>query len=379
MGQCFLYGNGGAALNFAVKRYESEGQLQTDTPQENTIGVVTGTAFQEYAFSADHPGLIYKDVELITESVTLGKGYIGSSGGITGQTAANPELYTETYIPVKYGETYQYKYTVSASKSMYLSITEYTGSYTFKQQLVPVSSVTGTEQTGTYTPSESGITAVRLSWRTFPSTTYTMSFIHKNEAADDGTVSEGMIWIVTGTAGRAAFNALRRNTVMVYPNSVKQYIGGTWKDVSAKVYQGGAWVQIAPAWNGELFDNGNQYEDVTGGWSVDNSYYGSGSIGTTIVGGSGGNNADQGSRIYTNKAVQSVAYQTFKFTVTKASGYNTFYLKSDSISGTKVAYHTFNSTEGTFSIAIPSGLASFYPYLQTGGKGKCTITKVWME
>ena len=60
-----------------------------------------------------------------------------------------------------------------------------------------------------------------------------------------------MIWIVTGTAGRAAFNALRRNTVMVYPNSVKQYTGGIWKYVSAKVYQNGAWAMM-----GTLYSNG---------------------------------------------------------------------------------------------------------------------------
>lgn len=182
---------------------------------------------------------------------------------------------------------------------------------------------------------------------------------------EPGSPSEGLIWFRATAAG-----IITRADV---------YTAGAWVAADTYMYLGGSWVQIASAWNGELFNNGNQYEDVTGGWSVDNSYYGGGSIGTAIVGGSGGNNADQGSRIYTNKAVQSGTYKTFKFTVTEASGYNTFYLKSGSISGTKVAYHTFNSTKGTFSIAIPSGLASFYPYLQTGGKGKCTITKVWLE
>ncbi len=182
---------------------------------------------------------------------------------------------------------------------------------------------------------------------------------------EPGSPAEGLIWFRATAAG-----IITRADV---------YTAGAWVKTDTYMYLGGTWVQIASAWNGELFDNGNQYEDMTGGWSVDNSYYGGGSIGTAIVGGSGGNNADQGSRIYTNKAVQSVAYQTFKFTVTEASGNNTFYLKSDSISGTKVAYHTFNGMEGTFSIAIQSGLTSFYPYLQTGGKGKCTITKVWME
>lgn len=184
-------------------------------------------------------------------------------------------------------------------------------------------------------------------------------------ASEPGSPTEGLIWFRATAAG-----IITRADV---------YTAGAWVKTDTYMYLGGAWVQIASAWNGELFYNGDQYDDVTGGWTVDNSYFGGGSIGTTIVGGSGGNNADQGSRIYTNKAVHSVAYQTFKFTVAEASGNNTFYLKSGSISGTKVAYHTFDRTVGTFSIAIPSGLASFYPYLQTGGKGKCKITKVWME
>ena len=176
---------------------------------------------------------------------------------------------------------------------------------------------------------------------------------------------EGLIWFLASSAG-----AITRTSV---------YTGGAWIPTFAYMYLAGSWVQITAAWDGELFYNGNQYEEVTGGWSVDNGYFGGGSIGTTIDGGSNGNTADQGSRIYTNGAVQRRTYNTFKFTVVGAYGKNTFYLKSGSISGAIVAYHAFDSTVGTFAIAIPSNLASFYPYLQTGGKGKCTITKVWME
>lgn len=177
--------------------------------------------------------------------------------------------------------------------------------------------------------------------------------------------SEGLIWFLASSAG-----AITQASV---------YTDGAWGTTDAYMYLAGTWVQITATWNGELFDNGNQYEDVTGGWSVDNSYYGGGSIGTAIVGGSNGNNFDQGSRIYTNKAVQKGNYNKVKFTVTDAQGRNTLYLKSGSISGANVADHTFNSSVGTFEISIPSGLPSFVPYLQTGSKGKCTITKVWLE
>lgn len=184
------------------------------------------------------------------------------------------------------------------------------------------------------------------------------------EAAPEAPL-EGLIW----------FSATGDGII----TQVNVYADGAWNRVDAYMYLAGSWVQITAAWDGELFYNGNQYEEVTGGWSVDNGYFGGGSIGTTIDGGSNGNTADQGSRIYTNGAVQRRTYNTFKFTVVDAYGKNTFYLKSGSISGAIVAYHAFDSTVGTFAIAIPSNLASFYPYLQTGGKGKCTITKVWME
>lgn len=261
MGQCFLYGNSGAGvgtaggINFSVKNYATVDTLLTATPQENTIGIVSSTAISNYYFCVGQPGLAYEDVDMMS-NVTLANGYISATGTISSQTAANPELYTETYIPVNYGDTYQYTYTVSASKSMYLSITEYTGNYTFKQRLVPVSSVTGTSQVGTYTPSAATITAVRLSWRTFPSTTYTMAFVHKND---------GAVWIKTMSDSVVSFNAIKKNMLEVYPTAASQYVSGAWETCVAYIYQNGAWKQF---WNGELFENGNLYSDHTGGWPV---------------------------------------------------------------------------------------------------------------
>ena len=76
----------------------------------------------------------------------------------------------------------------------------------------------------------------------------------------------GQLWITVGTSSQVAFNALKKNAIQVYPTSAKQYIDGAWADVPCKSYQGGAW---ADWWNGELYDSGNIYEDVTGGWTSD--------------------------------------------------------------------------------------------------------------
>ena len=56
---------------------------------------------------------------------------------------------------------------------------------------------------------------------------------------------EGMVWISVGTDSTVAFSATKKNPVMVYPLSAKQYISGVWVDVVAKSYQGGKWVDWA--------------------------------------------------------------------------------------------------------------------------------------
>lgn len=66
---------------------------------------------------------------------------------------------------------------------------------------------------------------------------------------------EGMVWIVTGTSSKVAFNALKKNTLMVYPTACKQFVNGAWNNVTAKSYIGGEWVD----WLAYLFiENGGQ-------------------------------------------------------------------------------------------------------------------------
>lgn len=75
--------------------------------------------------------------------------------------------------------------------------------------------------------------------------------------------SEGVTWIITGTSTTVEFNAVKKNSIQVYPVSVKQYINGTWVDKTAKSYQDGAWNDW---WNGELYADGNEFVPITGGW-----------------------------------------------------------------------------------------------------------------
>lgn len=84
----------------------------------------------------------------------------------------------------------------------------------------------------------------------------------------------GEVWISIGTSSPVAFNAVKKNTVMVYPIGAKQMINGILVDKTAKSWQDGAWVEWIPA--GSLFWHGDQRTEKTGGWtSADYTYYGS--------------------------------------------------------------------------------------------------------
>lgn len=49
-----------------------------------------------------------------------------------------------------------------------------------------------------------------------------------------------------------------------------QQHNGVWSAKDAYVYHLGSWIQFSTTYNGELFYQGNQYTDVTGGWTSTN-------------------------------------------------------------------------------------------------------------
>lgn len=80
--------------------------------------------------------------------------------------------------------------------------------------------------------------------------------------------SNGKIWISGGAASPVAFNVLKKNGIMAYPISVKQYVDGVWVDKTAKTYQNGEWVD----WIVYMYNKGNQYTALTGGWTSYGDY-----------------------------------------------------------------------------------------------------------
>lgn len=58
-------------------------------------------------------------------------------------------------------------------------------------------------------------------------------------SATQPTGAAGRVWILTGDSSNAAFNALKKNNITVYPLSAKQYVSGAWVDKTIKCYQNG--------------------------------------------------------------------------------------------------------------------------------------------
>ena len=76
---------------------------------------------------------------------------------------------------------------------------------------------------------------------------------------------EGKVWFRVDTSAALSFNALRKNGIQIYPVDAVQFIDGEWIEKAAQIYRNGEWVELI-GWNGDLYNAGEQYADITGGW-----------------------------------------------------------------------------------------------------------------
>lgn len=60
-------------------------------------------------------------------------------------------------------------------------------------------------------------------------------------SATQPAAAPGRVWISTGAASNFEFNALKKNGIMVYPMSAKQYVNDALVDVTAMSYQDREW------------------------------------------------------------------------------------------------------------------------------------------
>lgn len=227
-------GVAGAGLNFKVVG----GTTQPTSPSENTIWVNTSTAITSWSFGANEPNVCQVTVPDAGDPWVLSIPHTLHEGDILNFT-----------IPATVSSTFE-------------AIRMYDGS----GKLYYVRENSGAAVTGWSAGTKVGFV--------ISNTSYPIG----NWGSDGGSANlykwgdyyhnEGTVWISTGASSPVTFNALKNNNITVYPISAKQYVSGAWVDKTAKSYQSGEWVD----WIIYMYNKGNQYTDLTGGWTTYGDY-----------------------------------------------------------------------------------------------------------
>ena len=197
------------------------------------------------------------------------------------------------------------------------------------------------------------------------------------------TMPEGFVYIGSGgTYNDSIFVNLinvRNGMHNFCPCCCYQVEGGKWYRKDAFVYRNGAWLKFstwAQQWDGTLFYNGNQYEDVTGGW------VGNGISSTTV-----GTNlslivANTSPYLTTQNAIDLSGYTKLHMIADGNAGqYSYFGISSNVPSNARpnyIASATFIGGENVLDVsAINSGHISIGATASWGVT--INISKVWLE
>ena len=197
------------------------------------------------------------------------------------------------------------------------------------------------------------------------------------------TMPEGFVYIGSGgTYNDSIFVNLinvRNGMHNFCPCCCYQVEGGKWYRKDAFVYRNGAWLKFstwAQQWDGTLFYNGNQYEDVTGGW------VGNGISSTTV-----GTNlslivANTSPYLTTQNAIDLSGYTKLHMIADGNAGqYSYFGISSNVPSNARpnyIASATFIGGENVLDVsAINSGHISIGASASWGVT--INISKVWLE
>ena len=221
---------GGAGLNFKVV-----GNPQPSNPVENTIWVDTDTPITSWVFSATEPG----SSDVMALSIISGSPwYLSAPQSLSAGDVLSFE------IPGNVSNTYEAINIADPTTGDEYFVRNSDGSACnawVKGTKVSVVLSNDTNQLNGY-----GGNAKTAYIRSYGS--YGMT--------------EGMVWIATGTTGTIEFNALKKNDITIQILSASQYVSGAWVSKTAKIYQNSAWVGFELY----LYNAGNTFADITGGW-----------------------------------------------------------------------------------------------------------------
>lgn len=164
------------------------------------------------------------------------------------------------------------------------------------------------------------------------------------------------------------------HNVAGFPGSAYVRENGKWRRCEGYVFHSNKWVQFSSAWDGTLFYNGNQYADVTGGWTGADSY--SPNLTATLMSGT--------ITVSTASAVDLSGFSTLKFMGSgngaNSGGTYSAKCKIANESGVEVASLDFQSS-GTYAVSVAALSGKHYVrFVAAGSRGNnLDISKVWLE
>ena len=164
------------------------------------------------------------------------------------------------------------------------------------------------------------------------------------------------------------------HNVSGFPGNAYIHENGKWRRCEGYVFHSNKWVQFSSAWDGTLFYNGNQYADVTGGWTGADSY--SPNLTATLMSGT--------ITISTANAVDLSGFSTLKFMGSgngaNSGGTYSAKCKIFNESGVEVASLDFQSS-GTYAVSVAALSGKHYVrFVAAGSRGNnLDISKVWLE
>ena len=194
-------------------------------------------------------------------------------------------------------------------------------------------------------------------------------------------VGNGHVYIVSEVWNTDSINLVKDGNGISLPFLPKwcwKQINGQWYQMEAYFYRGG-WVKFSdykdtPPWSGTLFYNGDQYTDITGGWTGADSY--SPNLRATLYSGT--------ITVSTASAVDLSGFSTLKF-MGSGNGANsggTYSAKCKIVneSGVEVASVDFQSN-GTYAVSVAALSGKHYVrFVAAGSRGNnLNISKVWFE
>lgn len=221
-------------------------------------------------------------------------------------------------------------------------------------------------------------------------------FLRTNVAITSGEISTNIGGLPTWdaadgifliTLGTGAFDDTRAGMYIVwdtqkfhnvsgFPGNAYIHENGKWRRCEGYVFHSNKWVQFSSAWNGELFDNGNQYEGVTGGW------VGNGISSTTV-----GTNlslivANTSPCLTTKNAIDLSGYTKLHMIADRNAGqYSWFGISSNVPSNAGPNYIASATLSGGENVLDISAINSGHISIAASASWSVTIniSKVWLE